>query len=273
MKGGISVERIIQKVNRLFHGNKRQMLTAAALFFIVYVLLLAGIFSYFHSEDAVTNKYIAQNAAVRLLEPEWDDVGQNKAKASEPGMTIPKNPYARNEGQNNLYIRMKMTLTLGRFDGSGRYPEYESDFNNNTRRINSILNVIKMKNGNTTSPLFSWEPNSVDIENRSLKSDCNNDDYYMENMGIRTLNDGTTEQVFYFYYINRTKTGESSEMRVVKPQEETAELFHQLEIPVLKKDYLGVFDQSYNISIEAQAVTVNPAESAAISVQKNNFNQ
>jgi hypothetical protein len=62
-------------------------------------------------------------------------------------------------------------------------------------------------------------------------------------------------------------------MRIVKPQEETAELFDQLEIPVLKKDYLGVFDQSYIINIEAQAVTVNPAESSAVSVQKNNFTE
>ena len=128
------MERIIQSLNRLFHGNKRQMLTATALVFIVYVLLLAGIFSYYHSEDTVTNKYIAKNTSVKLLEPEWDTVGQNKAKASEPGMIIPKNPYARNEGQNNLYIRLKMTLSLGRFDASGRYPEYAADFDNNDQK-------------------------------------------------------------------------------------------------------------------------------------------
>jgi hypothetical protein len=79
--------------------------------------------------------------------------------------------------------------------------------------------------------------------------------------------------VFYFYYVNKPKNGENSEMRIVKPQEETAELFDQLEIPVLKKDYLGVFDQNYIINIEAQAVTVNPAESSAVSVQKNNFTE
>lgn len=267
------MERIIQSLNRLFHGNKRQMLTAAALVFIVYVLLLAGIFSYYHSEDAVTNKYIAKNTSVKLLEPEWDAVGQNKAKASEPGMLIPKNPYAKNEGQNNLYIRLKMTISLGRFDSNGRTPEYAADFNNNDRRLNSILNAIKMLNGNTTSPLFGFDNPSAQIENWTLKDECYNLDYYMENKGKRILNDGTTEQVFYFYYVNKPKNGENSEMRIVKPQEETAELFDQLEIPVLKKDYLGVFDQSYIINIEAQAVTVNPAESSAVSVQKNNFTE
>ena len=267
------MERIIQSVNRLFHRNKRQMLTAVALIFIVYVLLLAGIFSYFHSEDSVTNKFIAQNAAVRLLEPEWDNSGQNQAKASEPGMIILKNPYAKNEGQNNLYIRLKMTLTLGRFDGSDRYPEYESDFNNDIRRINSILNVIEIKNGNTTSNLFGFIKNS-EIENWTLKDDCYNPFYYMENKGTQILNDGTMEQVFYFYYIDKaTKGNENPEMCIVKPGESTEELFHQLRMPYLKKEYLGVFDQSYNIMLEAQAVAVNTSESAEVAVQKNNFTE
>lgn len=267
------MERIIQGVNRLFHGKKRQMFTAVAVVFIVYVLLLAGIFSYFHSEDTVTNKYIAQNAAVRLLEPEWDNEGRNKARASEPGMTIPKDPYAKNDGQNNLYIRLKMTLTLGRFDGSGRYSEYESDFDNDLRRINSILNVIEIKDGSTISKLFGFNENS-DIENWTLKDDCYNPYYYMENKGIHILNDGTMEQVLYFYYIDKaTKYSGTPEMRIVKPGGSTEELFHQLRIPYLKKEYLGVFDQSYNIMLEAQAVAVNTSESAAVAVQKNNFTE
>ena len=266
------MQKVFSAVNKVFHGNKRQIFTAAAALFLVYIFLLSGIFSYFHSEDAVTNKFVAQNAAVRLLEPEWDQIGQNKAKASEPGMIIPKNPYAKNEGQNDLYIRLKMTVSLGKFDATGKSPEYAADFDNNTRRLNSILNAIEMKNGETISKLFRWQSNSGDIENWSLHSDCWNNDYYMENMGIHTLNDGTAEQVFYFYYIiNSTKDEENPKMKVVKSQVETTELFHQLVIPVLKKDYLGVFDQRYDITLEAQAVTVNPAESAAVAVQKNNF--
>ncbi|WP_295094761.1 hypothetical protein [Ruminococcus sp.] len=260
-----------KSVKRSVRSRKRQLITVAFLAFIVYVLLLSGIFSYFHSEDLVTNRYKAQNTAVRLLEPEWDSVGMNKAKASEPGMVIPKDPYAKNEGQNNLYIRLKMTVSLGRFDASGRYPEYAADFNNDKRRLNSILNAIEMKNENTISKLFGWNNQNDSIENWTLK-ECYNKDYYMEDQGSRTLNDGTTEQVFYFYYVNGKENGEDSEMRVVEPQKSTTELFDQLQIPVLKKDYLGVFDQNYNIAIEAQAVAVTPSESSAVSVQKTKFN-
>ncbi|WP_295092878.1 hypothetical protein [Ruminococcus sp.] len=258
-------------VKRALRSRKRQIITLAFLAFIVYVLLLSGIFSYFHSEDLVTNKYKAQNTAVRLLEPEWDLVGINKAKASEPGMIIPKNPYAKNEGQNSLYIRLKMTVSLGRFDSSGRYPEYAADFNNDKRRLNSILNALEIKNENTTSKLFVWDNKNDVIENWTLR-ECYNKDYYMEDQGFRTLNDGTTEQVFYFYYVNGTDNGENSEMRVVESQNTTTELFNQLQLPILKKDYLGVFDQNYNIAIEAQAVTLNPSESPAVSVQKAKFN-
>jgi hypothetical protein len=43
-------------------------------------------------------------------------------------------------------------------------------------------------------------------------------------------------------------------MKLVKPQESTKELFNHIDIPVYKKDYFGVFDQPYNITLEAEGV-------------------
>ena len=116
MKGGGSAQMnagtVKSSLRSLFHrirkSGKRQKLTILFALFIFNILLLSGIFAYFQSKDEVTNRYHAKNAVVRLLEPDWDSVGQNLAKASEPGMTIPKNPYAKNEGQNDLYIRLKI---------------------------------------------------------------------------------------------------------------------------------------------------------------------
>lgn len=266
------MERVIQNINRLFHGNKRQMLTALALVFIVYVLLLAGIFSYFHSEDTVTNTFESQSMAVKLLEPQWDRIGKNKAKASEPGMTIPKDPYAVNEGQNNLYIRLKVTVSLGQFNSENRSDEYEAEFNDNTRRINSILNVIQFKDGNTFKPLFEWADTDVDIKNRTLKNDCGHPDFYMEKNELNKLNDGTAERVFYFYYIE-SKDGENSALKAVGPQEHTSVLFDRITIPEFKIDYLGVFDQNYDIAIVAQTIPAEEGESAAVSVQRNKFTE
>ena len=144
---------------------------------------------------------------------------------------------------------------LDEYFGKDKNGEYENIFKDYTEH--------KMK-------IFYMDKNDV-IENWTLR-ECYNKDYYMEDQGFRTLNDGTTEQVFYFYYVNGTDNGENSEMRVVESQNTTTELFNQLQLPILKKDYLGVFDQNYNIAIEAQAVTLNPSESPAVSVQKAKFN-
>ena len=72
--------------NKLLHDRKRQLITAAAAFFIVYVLLMSGIFSYFHSKDSVTNRMNAKGGSVTIYEPSWDSSGQFRAKASRPSM-------------------------------------------------------------------------------------------------------------------------------------------------------------------------------------------
>ena len=88
--------------------NKRQKLTILAVGFIVYVLALSGIFSYFHGSDAVTNRISAAQGSVTIQEPNWDSTGQYKAQVSEPGMKIEKDPSGYNNGQVNLYIWLKM---------------------------------------------------------------------------------------------------------------------------------------------------------------------
>ena len=48
-------------IDNLLKKNKRQKITMISVVFIVYVMLLAGIFSYFQSEDMVTNRMEAKN--------------------------------------------------------------------------------------------------------------------------------------------------------------------------------------------------------------------
>ena len=43
-------------------------------------------------------------------------------------------------------------------------------------------------------------------------------------------------------------------MKIVKPKESTKELFDHIDIPIYKKDYLGVFDQPYDIILEAEGI-------------------
>ena len=242
--------------------NTRQKLTLLASAFIVYVVMLSGIFSYFHSEDKATNRINSKSGAVELYEPQWDGGGRVKAQTSEPGMTIEKDPYAFNSGQVSEYIRLKMTVKLDGFvprtESGGEINEtYNEAFNDNTgsnvisansidinsrrkRRLNGILSAIKTGTGSAAKALFTWDE-------QTQKINCNNGKYVMESKG---MNDDCTECVFYFYYTN----GSGNEMQEVLPSGSTERLFDSLEIPVLKADYLGVFDQGYSITMEAEAV-------------------
>ena len=219
-------------INKIFHGNKRQMITAAAALFIVYVVLLSGIFSYFHSEDVVTNRLDAKSGAVTIQEPAWDSTGQYKAKASEPGMKIEKDPSGYNNGQIDLFIRLKMTI-----DASSYTPKntpYEANFpDNEAKRVDAILKAIKL------------EDNSALINDTST----NNPNFIMDT----AVENGKT--VYYFYYTGGSKNAENADtMKIVKPKESTKELFDHIDIPIYKKDYLGVFDQPYDIILEAEGI-------------------
>ncbi len=217
-------------IDNLLKKNKRQKITMISVVFIVYVMLLAGIFSYFQSEDMVTNRMEAKNGSVTIIEPEWDRKGQYKARASEPGMEIEKDPKGHNNGQNDLYIRLKMTIDLGTY--TAKNDSYEENFpDDDGRRIDSILKAIKLENDN-------------DFLNSSL-TETNNSDFKMD---TKTQSGKT---VYYFYYTNGDT---DNKMCIVKPDESTSELFDHLEIPIYKKDYLGVFDQPYSITLTAEGI-------------------
>ena len=226
------------------------MLTAAAALFIVYVLLLAGIFSYFHSEDRVTNRLDAKSGDVQLLEPKWDSTGQYQARASEPGMQIEKDPSGYNNGQVDLYIRLRMTVTLHEFETDSNRTAYNNRYDdsgtsdqaiqNAKRRLNLILHALTMENG---TPLFDMT--TVGTLDTWTVNSCNN-----PNFVLNTCTENGT--VYYdFYY-----TGDNTENKMKKraPEEKTADLFNYVNIPVYKADWLGVFDQKYDITLTAEGI-------------------
>ena len=216
--------------------------------------MLTGIFSYFHSEDVATNRLRSASGSVTVHEPKWDSEGQYMARASEPGMKIPKDPYGVNDGQVDLYIRLKMTVSLDPFKTDGKTETYKSEYNDNTgteiindtnkaaenskRRMNGVLSAIKTSSDGN---LFSWDGTGNII-------DCLNDNFVMKTA------EESGKTVYYFYY---TGGDTDKKMCAVKPGEATAELFHQIDIPIYKKDYLGVFDQEYSITIQAEGIPVD----------------
>lgn len=241
MKGGIFVQ-TRTFFRHLFKSRNRQLLTTISAGFTVYVLLAAGIFSYFHSEDAVTNRFSAPNGSVTLIEPNWDSTGSDMAAHSEPGMHILKDPTGLNDGEIDLYIRLVLTLDASRY--TAKNDDYAQAFpDDEVTRVNRILDHIMLENGGTSAPFLQRDAESnPDV--------CGNSAYYFE-----PVNHGTPQKpVYYFYYIG-TNTGENPELQVVPPDGRTEPaLFDYVDIPTHKKDYFGVFDQPYTITVKAEGI-------------------
>jgi hypothetical protein len=253
--------------NCLFGKGKRQKLTMLAAGFVVYVLLLSGIFAYFHSEDSVANRLKSKNGSVTIQELNWDSSGQYKARASEPGMRIEKDPSGYNEGQADLYIRLKMTITLAEFDETNKSQTYIDNYKDNfdseteaavtnaertARRLESIVNQIKLVDG-TQFITLNKQDNETNVSEWKIAA-CNNDNFQIELNAANNLKTGNQLE-FYFYYTGGDKNADNEDiMRIVQPKESTEELFDYIDIPIYKKDYLGVFDQKYTITLEAEGI-------------------
>jgi hypothetical protein len=233
------------------------MFTAGAAAFIVYVLLLTGIFSYFHSEDTVTNKISAKNGHLTILEPLWDQEGQEMAAGCEPGMTVKKNPYAFNDGQVDLYIRMNITVKLDEYTG------YLSDYSagetppagwvgapTDVSRLRAVLNAIYLQDGTRFLNL-----NAASDTVSEWTAASNNPDYIAAEPAVVYDADAET-YTLSFYYIDKKDAAQN--MKVVKPEENTVELFRELRLPIYKKDWLGVFDTPYTITVWAEGIPVQP---------------
>jgi len=57
-----------------------QKMAFAAALTLAVLLCITGILSYFHSEDAVSNRMTAISGSVMLAEPEWDSRGQFESR-------------------------------------------------------------------------------------------------------------------------------------------------------------------------------------------------
>lgn len=242
-------------LHSLFREHKRQKLTLLVFSFAAVLLFNIGIFSFFSGTDTVSNRMTGKSGSVALLEPAWDREGQYKAAKAEPGMTIPKNPYAYNDGQVDIYVRLVMTVKLGDFDTTGKTDAYKARYNTDSvgrdrRRLFSIANALQFVSGDTVVPFLTLDASDDNVRNWTI-TDCANNSFVPDAVN---RSDSDDKLIFYFYYTAGDKDGSGDLMRIVKPNESTAELFQRVDIPIFKEDYFGVFDQKFDIKIEAQAI-------------------
>ena len=220
-------------------SNWRQRLTTVASFFIAYIIMLTGIFSYFHGEDVSTKRLHSVNnqsmgLMVAVREPLWDGVtddvngaGCSMAQNYRPGMEIPKNPMAVNLSEStgdavDEYVRLVLSVS---------FPAESGD-------KDIILGSIKYKNSEE-----QYVPLLTKLEDGSYL--CAN-----PNFAVKESNGK-----FYFYYVDSNKI--MKKLSSVNGDNVTSELFHRVDIPASGDQYKGTFDKEFNINISAQAIVAD----------------
>lgn len=231
--------------NKNIKKKKLRIAGIISLSVILYAVYTAGILAYFKSSDTVTNRLDASHGSVTISEPAWDNKGKSMAKTSEPGMKIPKDPRAYNDGEIPLYIRIKMRIRL-----SGTK-------NNNLQRMAAVVKAIMLDGDHSQNGTYqNFISINTDNDNTDMTkwtvSSCNNKYFLCDNINHSSTGN---ELEFWFYYTG-DNTGDVTERKMVirEPDEETAQLFQQINIPVYKLDYYGVFDQEYQILLRAEGI-------------------
>ena len=235
-------------LKELLTTHKRQKLTILAVCSVLTILAFSDIFSYFQGSDAVSNRMSAQKGSVTVIEPDWDLKGERMAAGSEPGMKIPKDPAGRNDGQVDLYIRLKMTISFDAYEGeleeitAAQKANGELGIPTDEERLRAILKALTLAADEDAAgePLLTWDDSLIGWVNHNPHFSC-----ICGASGTRTYD-------FYFYFVDYG----TENMKTVPAGTSTEELFQRVDIPKYKRDYLGVFDQPYSISIMAEGIPV-----------------
>lgn len=257
-----------ESIKSFLKQNRRQVLTVVSALIVVCALFMTGVFSYFHGSDVVANRLTAPQGSVTIHEPKWDSKGQNMAANAEPGMEIQKDPTGWNNGSVDVYIRLKMTVSFESYRGTleKRADELtdeekangEISIPDDAEKLRRVLNQIKLLDANENdSPFMSLSEGTWN---------CHNSNFYCE----QDTNDLST---FYFYYTAGNKDGTGADLMCrVAPNHSTDELFQRIDIPIYKRDYLGVFDSPFSITVVAEGIPVGNDDVLKVSDAIEKFN-
>lgn len=257
------------------------------LSFVLYAFIISKIFAYYSSEDVTTNRISTKSIGLELYEPEWDAVGSVLATKSEPGMMIPKDPYAKNTGNMDEVVRLKLEIRLD--DSKSKLPAGNDGGDmiviaSDTDRKVAILKAILYDNDTSFMDINLGNSNALG-NNISVKGSDGNTytvNYRGTDFLIEEAGDSGSESFdFYFYYIGNNPIGgttgyesynrKETVMEILEPRDNTSELFNKLVYPIYKKDYLTIFDQGYDIHVYAEGILCKDFDEKGLPYTVENF--
>ena len=200
-----------------FKFSLKSQIMLSLCMLIAGLLLCVGSLAYFTSQDEVTNTVNAKMPSIALYEPKWESEGAKMAQKAVPGMVIPKDPYLYNNSDAEVYVRMKVEITV---DGT--------TLNATDALYQKIISYIYYNYN------FDEETGNLFYDTESGK--YNNPDFYYY--------DG------YFYYAS------GDTCKALESHKATSKLFDCIKLPVKKTDFNnGIFDKKFTIKVIAEGVS------------------
>ena len=200
-----------------FKFSLKSQIMLSLCMLIAGLLLCVGSLAYFTSHDEVTNTVNAKMPSIALYEPKWESDGAKMAQKAVPGMVIPKDPYLYNNSDAEVYVRMKVEITV---DGT--------TLNATDALYQKIISYIYYNYN------FDEETGNLFYDTESGK--YNNPDFYYY--------DG------YFYYAS------GDTCKALESHKATSKLFDCIKLPVKKTDFNnGIFDKKFTIKVIAEGVS------------------
>lgn len=89
--------------------KKKSLALAAIAVLMVASLATAVTLAYFTDTKTATNTFTVGNVKISLFEPSWD-VDENGSMKANPGVAVAKDPYVTNDGDNEAYVRLIVTI-------------------------------------------------------------------------------------------------------------------------------------------------------------------
>lgn len=295
-------------VNSRLKRTKRMYLRVlmVLLALILYYLVLATSFAFFTSVDTVTNRFLAKSIGLTLHEPGWEQTGQQMASAMEPGMVIPKDPYASNTGALDMVVRFKLTVRLGESraslpEANQTHPGLLTPADDTDRKIAILRSLVTSDD----KPFLTIEPAAGDTPtgNQALIHADNgrrytvsyyaaSQDSYGSEYGsflLEAVDDDDSAEAFdlYLYYIGGNPIGgtgrymtdaqgnpftqQQTQLAVLSAGASTPRLFNQMVCPIYKKDYLTVFDSAYDVNVSVEGILLEAFDEEELPYTIENF--
>lgn len=138
---------------------KKKILTLGLVAALSATAAIGGTLAYFTDTADATNTFTVGNVDIKLTEPGWDKVKEDKANENVyPGQILAKDPTVTNNGKNPCFVRVSVS-NLDQFGTEGTIAYLTGDEkdklgDNWVKKGNYFYYTKKLVAGDATSPLF-----------------------------------------------------------------------------------------------------------------------